>query len=155
VITIELVPTFQAAGGRDLSQLSETAGGALGFGTVETSITSEARSPKGFAYFWAVDRGRRGFSAQPGKVLRFEIGGQVFYRKSVGPSQPRNITQKALAALDQNMRTAAQAARGGDLHAWLASFLNGLVDFEAISFQQNTPNVTGKLASKYEVHKAQ
>jgi hypothetical protein len=134
------------------SELSETVGGALGFGTIDAAIQTGARSPSGFPYFWSVDRGRRGFGPRSAQALRFEIGGKFVFAKRVGPSQPRYITQKAISALNQNIQAAAAIAAGNDLHAWLASFLNNLADLEALALRANTPTgLTGKLASTYTV----
>lgn len=46
-----------------------------------------------------VEFGRRGFSAGPGKVLRFVVGGQVLYRKSVGPAAARPFIRPSVARL--------------------------------------------------------
>lgn len=50
-------------------------------------------------YAPAVENGRRGFSAGPGKMLRFTIGGQVLYRKSVGPAAARPFIRPSAARL--------------------------------------------------------
>ena len=155
MIEFELVANSFAAT-PDFSALSETAGGALGFGQVSSEIDNTARSPRGFPYFWPVDRGRRGFGPINAQALKITLpGGQVIFRKYVGPSQPRYITQRMLATLTANMQAAAQGAQGDSLHSWLVSFLNGIADTEAQALYSLTPTVTGKLASSYTVGRAQ
>lgn len=55
----------------------------FGGGQVRGLWGVSVKSERGFPYHIAVERGRRGFSASPGKVLRFEIGGRVIYTKRV------------------------------------------------------------------------
>jgi hypothetical protein len=156
MIEFELVANSFPNSGQDLSGLAETAGGALGFGTVSSEINNIARSPRGFSYFWPVDRGRRGFGPINAQALKITLpGGQVIFRKYVGPSQPRYITARMLTSLTANLQASAQAAQGGDLHAWLVSFLNGIADNEARALYSLTPVVSGKLASSYQVGRAQ
>lgn len=50
-------------------------------------------------YARPVEFGRRGFSAGPGKMLRFTIGGKVLYRKSVGPAAARPFMRPSVARL--------------------------------------------------------
>ena len=50
-------------------------------------------------YARPVEEGRRGFSAGPGRMLRFTVGGQVLYRKSVGPAAPRPFIRPSAARL--------------------------------------------------------
>lgn len=124
-------------------------------GILESSIFSDARSDRGFDYFWSVDRGRRGFSAINGKALKIPIGGGKFiFRKSVGPARPRYITQRALATASQAATVAASGAQGPTLHDWLKSFLNNFAAIETQAFRAATPVVSGKLASKYRVEPA-
>lgn len=140
-----------------LEQLSETAGGALNFGVLTSAIISTARSPIGFDYFWAVDRGRRAIRPIRASALKIPIGGGKFiFRKYVGPSAPRYITQRGLSSLGLSATAAAQIARGANIIVWLKSFLNNLVDFQASAFKSVTPNgSSGRLASGYQVRKVQ
>lgn len=46
---------------------------------------------------WVVG-GRDAIEARPGKVLRFVIGGVVFYRKRVGPARANDFPTRAFAA---------------------------------------------------------
>lgn len=152
MLTLNLVSkSFDPSG--QLEQLSETAGGALGFGILNSSIISTARSPIGFDYFWAVDRGRRAIRPIRASALKIPIGGGKFiFRKYAGPSAPRYITQRALSALNLSVGSAAQAATGKTMVTWLKSFLNGLADSQAQAFRQATPgNGTGRLAGGYKV----
>lgn len=139
-----------------LEQLSETVGGALGFGILKSEIISTARSPIGFDYFWAVDRGRRAIRPIRAKALKIPIGGGKFiFRKYAGPSAPRYITQRAVSTLNLSATAAAQTAQGTNMVAWLKSFVNNLADFQASAFKSVTPNRSGRLASGYQVRKAQ
>ena len=142
-------------GNHDVSGLSETAGGALGFGSITSAIHSAAKSPAGFPYFWPVDLGRREVRPIRAKALRITLpGGQVIFRKYAGPAAPRFITRQALTSLGSSIESAAQSARGSDLHSWLKSFLNGIADLESVAFRLATPNVTGRLAQGYQVEHA-
>lgn len=58
-----------------------TATGVIGI------ITNNARSAAGFVYAWTLEHGRGPVFAKRAKALRFEIGGQVLFRKSVGPAK--------------------------------------------------------------------
>lgn len=46
-----------------------------------------------------VEFGRRGFSARPGRKLRFVIGGRVIYTTSVGPAAARPFMRPSAARL--------------------------------------------------------
>ena len=60
--------------------------------------TITARIGTNVPYARYVEEGRGPIEAGPGKVLRFEIGGQVFYRKRVGPARARPYMKPALIA---------------------------------------------------------
>lgn len=60
-------------------------------------------------YALPVERGRRGFSAGPGKMLRFEIGGKVLYRKRVGPAKGHFMFRKAEIRIRPMVKTEFQA----------------------------------------------
>lgn len=49
-------------------------------------VTNNARSLVGFVYAWTLEYGRGPVFAKLAKALRFEIGGRVLFRKSVGPA---------------------------------------------------------------------
>jgi len=57
-----------------------------------------ARIGTNVPYARYVEEGRGPIEAGPGRVLRFEIGGQVFYRKRVGPARPKPYMKPALVA---------------------------------------------------------
>ena len=69
-------------------------------GSVRKSIVTQ-RNGQGFDVsamaphaYW-VEHGRKGFKAKNAKALRFEVGGRVIFRKSVGPAAPRPFMQPA------------------------------------------------------------
>lgn len=57
-----------------------------------------ARSPEGFPYAAAVDRGRKAFGPVRAKALRFEVGGQVVFAKWVRAAPAQNFTGRGLRA---------------------------------------------------------
>lgn len=61
-------------------EVRNTATGVLGI------LRNAAASSTGFVYATTLEYGRKGFSVVKAKALRFEIGGQVFFRHSVGPA---------------------------------------------------------------------
>ena len=76
-------------------------------GTLRRSITSTvsasarsyiARVGTNVPYAIYVEEGRGPIVAGPGKVLRFEIGGVVFFRKRVGPARAQPFMKNALIA---------------------------------------------------------
>lgn len=56
-------------------------------------------------YAEAVEKGRRGFSASPGKVLAFKPKGssQVIFRKSVGPAKAQPFMEPGREAAESRM----------------------------------------------------
>lgn len=64
-------------------------------GPMEYIVSNEMR------YHWWQERGRRGFSAQPGKFLRFKPKGSstFVFAKHVGPVAPGRFLEDALAEL--------------------------------------------------------
>ena len=155
MLTLNLVSkSFDPSG--QLEQLSETVGGATNFGVLNSAIISTARSPIGFDYFWAVDRGRRAIRPIRAKALKIPIGGGKFiFRKYAGPSAPRYITQRAISVLGLSAASAAQSAQGNGMTSWLKSFLNNLADSQVAAFRSATPTTgTGRLVGGYQVRKA-
>src|SRR5579871_1549621 len=75
---------------------------------LESSIFNDAKSlpsPSGrwggYPYFWPVDLGRGPVNPVYAKALRIPIGnGQFIFRKSAGPSAPRNIRKIAAIQID-------------------------------------------------------
>jgi phage gpG-like protein len=73
-------------------------------GTLRRSITSNPVTPTlgivgtNVPYAKWVHNGRGPITAGPGKMLRFEIGGEVFFRKSVGPAKANPFMKRALAS---------------------------------------------------------
>lgn len=55
-----------------------------------------ARVGTNVPYAIYVEEGRGPVEAGPGRMLRFEIGGQVFYRKRVGPAKAKPFMKPAL-----------------------------------------------------------
>jgi hypothetical protein len=124
----------------------------LEFGELETSIFNDARSaePYSFPYFFPVDLGRKGFSAKNAKALRFEVGGRVIFRKSVGPSMPRNIRLNSFAQFYGScINAAASVGDQPTVRAWLAAFLTKVAWYHAQTLADLTPKVSGKLAQSY------
>ena len=56
-----------------------------------------------------VENGRGPVFAKPGKVLRFEINGVIFFRKSVGPAAPRPYMAPARDWAEANAPKIVQA----------------------------------------------
>lgn len=56
-------------------------------------------------YAEAVEKGRRGFSAKPGKVLAFTPKGskETIFRKSVGPADPQPFMEPGREAAEQRL----------------------------------------------------
>ncbi len=121
-------------------------------GALESAVFSGARSPAGFDYFWAVDRGRREVRPINARALRIVLpGGQVIFRKFARPSRPRFVTQRALANFPAMFRAATSTAKGETFSAWIRSFLDNVADFAAEAFRRSTPRVSGRLAQGYRV----
>jgi phage gpG-like protein len=80
-------------------------------GTLRRSITSNPVTPTlgvvgtNVPYAKWVHNGRGPITAGPGKMLRFEIGGTVFFRKSVGPAKANPFMRRAM----QSQRGAIRA----------------------------------------------
>lgn len=62
----------------------------------ELEIRQAARSPEGVFYGYIVREGRGPVYAKNAKALHFFIGGQEFFRKSVGPAEPNPYHRKTL-----------------------------------------------------------
>jgi hypothetical protein len=80
------------------------------------SLGEFARITNTQAYAPFVEYGRGPIEAAPGKVLRFEIGGQVFYRKRVKGTKP-NPFYKRGAARSAPDRAAAMRGVAGEILA--------------------------------------
>lgn len=63
----------------------------------------EVTSNKHYAEF--IENGRPGFSASPGKTLRFVINGEVLFRKSVGPAPAQPFVEESKKAINQQIET--------------------------------------------------
>jgi hypothetical protein len=80
-------------------------------GTLRRSITSNPVTPTlgvvgtNVPYAKWVHNGRGPITAGPGKMLRFEIGGTVLFRKSVGPAKANPFMKRAM----QSQRGAIRA----------------------------------------------
>jgi hypothetical protein len=71
----------------------------FGGGTVTGRWGVSVQSRTGFPYHITAERGRRGFSAAPGKVLVFEIGGRTIYTKRVRAAAGRWYMRGSLNAV--------------------------------------------------------
>lgn len=117
--------------------------------TLKTEIYNDARSLKGFPYFYAVDLGRGPIRPINAKALRIPVGGGFIFRKSAGPSAPRNIRNLASNLLNETAMSAAQSAQGSTIRAWLVSFLNSMALQYSHVLSVVTPRQGGKLATSY------
>jgi hypothetical protein len=90
-------------------------------GVVTGKYGTNAKTKTGFPYPMAVEFGRRGFSARPGKYLRFEIGGRVIYTKRVGPAKARPFMRPSLERLRPLVPREYRAALQRALHALAAA----------------------------------
>jgi hypothetical protein len=68
-----------------------------------------------------VRRGRPAIVAKPGKMLRFVIGGKVFFRARVGPAKANDFP----ARVAQTMRPQLERARGDIRSAVLSAYGGG------------------------------
>jgi hypothetical protein len=75
------------------------------------AITNAAKSAAGFPYPVAVEFGRKAFSAIRAKALRFEIGGQVIFAKSVKAAPAQNILGNAATAASARVFAEFDAAK--------------------------------------------
>jgi len=62
-------------------------------------IRQAAQSPEGVYYGYIVREGRGPITAKTAKALHFFIGGQEFFRKSVGPAKPNPYHRRVFAQL--------------------------------------------------------
>jgi hypothetical protein len=65
----------------------------------ELEIRQAARSPEGVFYGYIVREGRGPVYAKKAKALHFFIGGEEFFRKSVGPAAPNPYHTRTLQEL--------------------------------------------------------
>ena len=68
-------------------------------------IRQAARSPEGVFYGYIVREGRKAVFAAEGKFLHFFIGGQEFFRKSVGPAAPNPYHRRVMSRLMPQIQT--------------------------------------------------
>ena len=78
--------------------------------TVRRDGTGKRTIGTDLPYAGFVENGRPGFSAAPGKVLRFEIAGRVVFCKSVGPAAAQHYMQRGRDAIDQHAHKFIEAA---------------------------------------------
>jgi hypothetical protein len=71
---------------------------SLNSSAITTTVTWPAKSPRGFGYPYVVNYGRGPVVAKAGGVLRFEVGGTVLFRKSVGPAKAQHFAERGLEA---------------------------------------------------------
>ncbi len=109
-------------------------------GELETSIFQDARSPSGFPYFYPVDLGRGPVVAKNAKALKITLpDGSVIFRKSAGPSAPRNIRLESFAQFDGAAINASISARGTTIRGWCVSFLNFMALYFKDVLADHTP----------------
>jgi len=72
-------------------------------------IGPTARSEDGFYYPYVVNYGRGPVFARRAHALRFEIGGQVIYRRSVGPARGTQFVERTARAVEPDYPKIAQA----------------------------------------------
>ena len=82
-------------------------------------IRQAARSPEGIYYGHIVREGRGPVFAKNVKFLHFFIGGQEFFRKSVGPADPNPYHRRVLAQLMPQIQTIVNRM-GQKLTAYIA-----------------------------------
>jgi hypothetical protein len=75
------------------------------------TLTNAAASKAGFVYAWTLEFGRGPVHAIKAKALRFEIGGQVFFRKSVGPAPAQHPMEFGLRDAQPRIEGRFAAAR--------------------------------------------
>jgi hypothetical protein len=71
---------------------------AVSASTITTTVKWPAKSKQGFNYPYIVNYGRGPVFAKPGGVLRFEVGGKILFRKSVGAAKAQHFAEKGLEA---------------------------------------------------------
>jgi len=72
-------------------------------------IGPTARSEDGFYYPYVVNYGRGPVFARRAHALRFEIGGQVIFRRSVGPARGTLFVERTARAVEPDYPKIAQA----------------------------------------------
>lgn len=117
------------------------------------SEVSNTANNKGFAYYWAVDKGRGPIRPVNAKALRFFArDGQVVFAKSAKSAPAQHLTEQSLANLMPNAIMAVNQAHGNSFLSWARTFLRSLANFQAQSLAKVTPRVSGRLARNYKVN---
>ncbi len=96
-----IVPVLKAVTPRVKGKLANSTvfqiiGGAM---NQALEIRQAAQSPEGVYYGFIVREGRGPVFAKEGGYLHFFIGGQEFFRKSVGPTTPNPYHRRVMARL--------------------------------------------------------
>ncbi len=93
-----VVPALRTNTPKRTGKLASTTVGEIlgGLDDQELEIRQAARSPEGVFYGYIVREGRGPVVAKNGKALHFFIGGQEFFRKSVGPAEPNPYHRRTL-----------------------------------------------------------
>lgn len=78
--------------------------------SVTTTVEWKAIN-KGFDYAVAVNFGRGPVVAKRAKALRFEVNGEIIFRKSVGPAPAQHFAEKGLQAAEPQIVAEHRAAR--------------------------------------------
>lgn len=123
--------------------------------TLESEVSNTADN-KGFAYFWAVDRGRKAIVPVNAKALRFVTKeGDVVFSKHAKAAPAQHLTDRTLKQLLPNAISASAQARGNSFAVWARGFLRAVAQMSANTFQSVTPTgITGKLRKSYKVNVA-
>lgn len=87
-------------GRRSITHKPATFGGGVAKGSWGTNVW----------YMKIHENGRGSVVASPGKMLRFEIGGKVLFRKRVGPAAGRFMFRKAMIQVRPMVRREMQAS---------------------------------------------
>jgi len=87
-------------GRRSIAHKPATFGGGVASGSWGTNVP----------YMKIHEDGRGPVVASPGKMLRFEIGGKVLFRKRVGPAAGRHMFRKAAIQVRRMVRMEMSAA---------------------------------------------
>lgn len=90
---------------------SRSSGTTLGGSVVVTTVAWKALN-RGFDYAGAVNFGRGPVVAKRAKALRFEVNGEIIFRKSVGPAPAQHFAEKGLQAAEPQIMAEHRAAVG-------------------------------------------
>jgi hypothetical protein len=96
-VQADAMPRVNVITGNTRRSITQTV--SRGAGMVEGRVGTNVKHGR------ILEEGRGPVDAGPGRVLRFTIGGQVLFRRRVGPAAPRPYLRPALAAMRGRIRT--------------------------------------------------